>query len=439
MTLSLSASSIDEARSILHKQWYSIIDIKEIVDTSILNEGNFFYFDIISNWNRQSWKIQSDDIFKAYRKLVEDLKYQVLYIYTSPNADEDQKKMMTAKVQDGYRMYLDSIGKKEEDFKQKTPEKSELEGISEVLLKEIERYTKIIDDTISKIQNLLIKNHEIITPEQKSLLERTEITLVQLKGTRNIWNIQTTLEASLKDIGAIEIEILKQGHIQEKTKFLAETNNLLKNIGSSDKIQTEEEKQATVEYKLQSFFSGIFSSKKADTPKKEVQTLDTNSFTFFKNKRELDIYKKSLSANDVAIIKAITSFQFSKIKKLFLKRKLLNQNIQIIENRINNKSISYTKVIRWFDYYLDLFFASIEGIVTIFVWAIFLYSVAYIWLQTASVFWLITVNLNYNTSVLYLVMLMLVIAIFSFIRGWKTLIIFIPICIFLLWFLSRNF
>lgn len=212
----------------MHRQGYSIIDIKEIIDPSVLNEGNFFFFDILVNGVAQSGKIQSDDIFKAYRKLVEDLKYDVLYIYTVENADEEQKKLVTAKVRDGYRMYLQTLGKKAEDGPKKTEEKRELDEISPQLLREIERYTKIIEQTIAKIQNLIQQNGEIITPEQKSLLERTEMTLTQLKGTRNVGNLQNTLEQSLKDIGTVELEILKQGHIKEKAKFLEQTNSLLK-------------------------------------------------------------------------------------------------------------------------------------------------------------------------------------------------------------------
>ena len=47
------------------------------METSLAQEGNFFFFDSLING-----KIQSDDIFKAYRKLIEDLKYDVLAIYT---------------------------------------------------------------------------------------------------------------------------------------------------------------------------------------------------------------------------------------------------------------------------------------------------------------------------------------------------------------------
>lgn len=151
-----------------------------MVDTSLLQEGNFFYFDILLNGVIQSGKIQSDDIFKAYRKLVEDLKYDVQYIYTTEVAPENQKKLITAKVKDGYNMYLESIGEKIEEKKVDNTS-DELDRFSPELMKELEKYGKIIEDTTIKIQNLIAKNHEIITPEQKSVLERIEMSLVNIR------------------------------------------------------------------------------------------------------------------------------------------------------------------------------------------------------------------------------------------------------------------
>ncbi len=47
------------------------------------NEKNFFYFDIRVNDQIKTGKIQSDDVFKSYKKLIDDLGYDVVYIYTN--------------------------------------------------------------------------------------------------------------------------------------------------------------------------------------------------------------------------------------------------------------------------------------------------------------------------------------------------------------------
>lgn len=170
LTLSISASDINEARNILHRQGYSIIEIHELIDSTVLQSGEFFYFDIENNGIVQTGKIQSNDIFKAYRKLVEDLKYNVRYIYHIPEMPEEQKMVITAKVKDGYNMFLASQGRDEQEVKVDKFAEETIE-LSPELLKELEKYNKLVLDTITKIQNLLIKNHEIITSEQKSVLE----------------------------------------------------------------------------------------------------------------------------------------------------------------------------------------------------------------------------------------------------------------------------
>ncbi len=140
---------------------------------------------------------------------------------------------------------------------------------------------------------------------------------------------------------------------EEKQKFLDETNALLKQVGSKERIETEIEKQNTLEYKFNNFFTRT-TAPAAIEEKKEKK--DTNSFIFYKNKRELDIYTKKLNSIEIEMIKLIFSFQLPKIKKLFLKRKLIAQNIEIIDNRLNSRVISYTKILHGIQYYIDIFF-----------------------------------------------------------------------------------
>lgn len=436
LTLSLTASNREEARDILHKQGYSIIEIQETVDTTPLQEGNFFYFDIVLNGQFQTGKIQSDDIFKAYKKLVEDLKYDVQYIYTAPDVPEDQKKIITAKVKDGYRMYLESIGGKVEDTVD-ILKKDDTEEFSPQLLKELEKYGKIVDETIVKIQNILVANHEIITPEQKTVLERIEMDLVGIKGMRNIGKIQSTLETALKQIGMIELEILKKWAIKEKAKFLAETNKLLQWVGSNEKIQTEEDKNNSLEGKFQSFLK-LFTEKKEEKKPTNEGKLDTNTFAYFKNKRELDIYKKAHQKNNSAIMNAILTGKFSLVKKLLLKRKLLLQNIQIIENRIQNRAVSYTKLVHGFDFYVNRFFSIISTIGTILSIALFFYTFAFILLNSLQLLHIVDISFQ-NKSSLFLTLFAFLVFTVVFSRGWKSMIFFTIIFGIIMSFLLINF
>ena len=61
------------------------MELKEITqeNKAVSKDTNFFYFDIRVNGQIKTGKIQSDDVFKSYKKLIEDLGYDVVYIYTN--------------------------------------------------------------------------------------------------------------------------------------------------------------------------------------------------------------------------------------------------------------------------------------------------------------------------------------------------------------------
>ncbi|NRH20585.1 hypothetical protein HOO68_00890 [Candidatus Gracilibacteria bacterium] len=436
LTLTLNADTLDSARNILHAQGYSIIEINENTDENILS-GNFFYFDAKVNGILQSGKIQSNDIFKSYKKLIEDLKYDVIYIYSNEGMPEESKKLITAKVKDGYRLYKESIGEdmdEEEELKLQTADQQEMGEISGDVLKEIAKYGTVIDSSIEKIQNLFLKYHETITHEQKIGLENLENLLVQTKGTKNLGKISSTVENGLRIIGETELALLKTGMTEEKQKFLDETNALLKQVGSKNRMESEEEKKNSITYKINNFFASKVKEKAA--PEKEKK--DVNSFIYFKNKRELDTYKKKLGITDMDIVKAIFTLQFSQFKKLFLKRKLISQNIEIINNRLNNRVVSYTKMIHGFEYYVNNFVKTIELIVSVLTYAIFFYTIALIILHTLNNLNIFSSQIN-DKTILFVTITSIIAFLLTYIRGVISAIILIPSIAIIIFFISINF
>ncbi len=119
----------------------------------------------------------------------------------------------------------------------------------------------------------------------------------------------------------------------------------MKQIGSSNRINTASDDD--IGKKITDFFEKI-QKKQEVKPAQEEQKkkVDTNSFVFYRNLRELNIYKENLKETQMRILKALFSFQFQDLKRLLLKKKLLSQNITIIDNRIHNRNISYTKVVK---------------------------------------------------------------------------------------------
>lgn len=437
LTLSLSAANIDEARAILHSQWYSIMEIQESSQANeILEEwgDNFFFFDAIINGQQKSWKIQSEDVFKAYKKLVEDLGYNIVYIYTTEGMTEDQKKVITAKVRDGYMLYQQSMGIDTSTKKAQSEREIDMAGISPQVLKEIAHYNGIIDSTIEKIQNLFLKYHNTISIEKKSELESIEAVLAQSKGISNLGKLKNTVENALMVIGNLESDLIKTGIDGDKKKVSDETNALLRQIGSSSRIMNDED--IDIWKSISNFLSSF--QKKIESKWDQKKKIDTNSFIFYKNLRELNTYKENLNSVQIEIIKSIFKFQFLKVKRLFLKRKLLKQNIQIIDNRIRNRNISYTKIIKGTNYYSDLFFQTFQKIGDIIFYALFFYCLIYVILSSLDAFHIIHIGFHLQFF-LYITIFSLIAFLFSFFRSIPSFIIVSAIFIMSFLFLSINF
>ncbi|MBP6981312.1 hypothetical protein KBB25_00840 [Candidatus Gracilibacteria bacterium] len=437
LTLSLSANSIDEARSILHGQGYSIMEIQESSQASMTQESgndNFFFFDAIINGQQKSGKIQSEDVFKAYKKLIEDLGYNITYIYTTEGMNEEQKKVITAKVRDGYMLYQQSIGIDTSIKKNQSEREVDMAEISPQVLKEISHYNTIIDSTIEKIQNLFLKYHNTISHEKRSELENIEATLAQSKGLSNLGKLKTIVENALMVIGNLESELIKTDIDGDKKKISDETNSLLKQIGSSSRIANE--KDIDIGKSITGFLNSF--QKKTEVKVEQKKKVDTNSFIFYKNLRELNTYKENLNAVEIEILKSIVKFQFSKIKRLLLKKKLLEQDIQIIDNRIHNKNISYTKIVKGTKYYSDIFFTIFQKIGDIIFYSLLLYSITYVFLISLKAFGFVNVSFQ-PQFFLYITIFSLIAFLFSFFRSLSGFIIGSILFFVSFLFLSINF
>ncbi len=417
----------------LHSQGYSIMEIKELSEVEVTG-SNFFYFDVILNGQPKSGKIQSDDIFKAYKKLYEDLGYNIVYIYTSEGMSEEQKKMITAKVKDGYQLYKQSLGIDVNEKKLTEKENDEI-GISPQVLKEIEQYNHVLDSTIEKIQNLILKYHTTITVDQKRELEVLVGSLIQTKWASNLGKLKNVVEQALTKIGKVESELIKNGIDGEKKKLLDETNSLLKQIGSSERISSDQKPALDIGKAIGGFLDSLQKKKPVIEQKKKV---DTNSFIFYKNLRELNIYKENLNSTDVQLLKAVFKLQFSQVKRLLLKKKLLKQNITIIDNRIHNRNISYTKVVKGTTYYLDQLFHFFEKLADILLYALLLYVITFISVQTLQDFKIIPVHIQPHFF-FYISLISIFTFLLTFFRSLISVFLFwwIFLCIF--YFLSINF
>lgn len=340
-------NSLEEARHALHNQGYSIIEIKQIEENR--NQGKVFYFDILLNGNKKSGQIQSVDIFKAYIKLVNDLHYQVLCIYEDIHATEEEKKVTTSKIHSGYLLYLEQNTKKEVKKEVKIEQTTQVQAaysdISDTFVgKEIQKYYFLIDKILQKIENILGVYGQYLEPERKIKLQNFLVALKQLKNTTNIDKLRIISQNALIKIGELELELIQSNKIEEKQNFLSETNDLLKQFGSNTKIRNPEtDALLKLQRILKDVFQIYFTKKETITKEKKI---DTQSFVFFKNLRELNLYKEKLRVVQKDFFLATILFQKDKITRLSIRKKLIIQNIQLIEKRIKNVKFSYTNLVK---------------------------------------------------------------------------------------------
>ncbi|EKD44611.1 MAG: hypothetical protein ACD_71C00077G0003 [uncultured bacterium (gcode 4)] len=391
-------NSLEEARVDLHAQGYSIIDIKQIEERETI--GQVFYFEILLDGKKKSGQIQSGDLFKAYIKLVDDLRYTVTAIYEDINASPEEKAFVTSKIQASYLLYKQQNTKKEgvkevkiEQTIQKSNDASDI-SLSYVG-KEIRAYYGLIDRILLKIEMLLTKYSTEISNERKWKLQEIHTTLKQLKNTTNTDKLRIISEKALLRIWAVELELVAGTADKEKQGFINETNDLLKKFGSSERVRNPDTDILLKGKRILDEFIQNFSSIKEI--KKEWKK-DTQSFVFYKNLRELHIYKQKLRETNKGLIVATILFQKEKQQRLWLKKRLIVQNIQLIENRIKNIRFSYSKIVKGIHYYTDIGIFSLSYIGDILLYGIFFYSVFFIFSQMSHTF-----PLNY--SILYPIVL----------------------------------
>lgn len=427
-------NSLEEARQALHNQGYSIIEIKQVEERE--NQGKVFYFDILLDGNKKSGQIQSTDLFKAYIKLVSDLHYQVISIYEDVNATEEEKRFTTSKIHSGYLLYLEQNTKKEikkeEKIEQTTQIQAAYSDISHTFIgKEIQKYYLLIDRILQKIETILGTYGQYIDPERRRKLQDFLVTLKQLKNTTNIDKLRIVSESALIKIGELELELIQSNKVTEKQEFLKETNELLKKFGSWTKIRNPE---TDISLKIQRIIKDIylnFFEKKEDII--EEKKIDTKSFIFYKNLRELNLYKEKLHVVQKDLFIATIFFKKDKITRLSIRKKLIIQNIQLIEKRIKNIKFSYSSIVKWLGYYTDISIFLLKRMGDYIIYIIFIYSLFFIyfflrWFQ------------SFNYSILFFVVILLF---FSFltriIKNNSFFVGYIGIFIFFYIFLQSNF
>lgn len=349
-TIVLSADSELLAKEKLHKEGYSILSISELQEWDI--SGKKFIFQVKNEESIKNGAIIWKDIFKVYKKLVDDLWYEVIFLYPEwDDAQENAEKKQ--EIMEGLKKWytLQKKDVKQKNWKQKWEDNFYMQ-------KELDATYILIDLVVKKI-DLLFNNKKLYDIDDETFRKIQEIyeKLIHIKSSTNIIKLKEIWELALTKIAQIELDSVEKNKSKASRKLLGETNSLLKKIGSSkqfierDKDYKRIAKEAIKE--MLRFFSPnkikrIYSTKKSQ--KKEV---DTESYNFLKTILLLDKYEQKLKDNSREIRKNfllfLNIFQNSEAKeKILLKRKVIKQNISILQAKKTGTFSSYTWVKKWY-------------------------------------------------------------------------------------------
>lgn len=401
-------------REELHKEWFSILSIETIDDISVSWEK--FFFEIFKDWNFKTWTIFSNDIFKAYLKIKEELKYDLKFIYKNQESSLEEKEKIIKDLNEKYYFYNTSNKK---EIQKNQNEELKFENISvEVnfdnfqMKKELDETYKIIEKVLLKLKSILeLEENEYLNYEKREKLKDIYNLIIKLKTSTNIVKLKQIWEIALSKIWEIELYLIEVKKQIETKELLKETNKLLKQVWSK---KTFIEKDKDLNYILNNFFINVLNFFKFLFEKKEKNKkieIDKKTYIFIKNTTLYSKYNQKLKDINLEILKNIIIFIIPTKKNielkdnLTIKRKVILQNKKILQKRITWKSYSYVKLKKWYEYFLDKFHEYLKVFSNSFFLIIFIYSIFFITYLSLKNLWIINfeININWIFYLIYLI------------------------------------
>ncbi len=358
----------------LHKEGFSVWSFEEIGDLKV--SWNKYYFDILEKWAIRTGTIESNDIFKSYLKIKYEMKYDLLYIYQNADTSLDEKQKIIHNLEEQYQIYL-KVNKKdihqenirnEEKVQSVTLKEENIDSFQ--MKKEIEYISKIIEKVLLKLKFLIeLSDPELINYEKKEKLKQVYDQIIKVKTSTNIYKLKQIWELWLLKVWQIELEILEKRKTDEMKQLLWETNKLLKNVGSKE---TFIEKEKDISYIFEKILEEVvwFFKFSEEKPKKISQQLDKQSTSYLRTQLLFNKYQSKKQQIQKEILKKfyifflpIPTFQ-KKAEYLLLRKKVAEQNMLILKQKLTNGPISYTKIVKGYNYFVEGFLQILHFINT---------------------------------------------------------------------------
>ena len=431
-------------KEMLHKEWFWILSIQAMGDIEV--EGNKFYFEIIQNGELKLGTIVSQDLFKAFLKIKDQLQYDLQYIYSQKDTSKEEKEKTMHELYEQYRIYLDT--NKKQIQKKEEVEKEKIKVVEEVKIEDFQM-KKELDDVYNIISRVMVKlKYFIDLPEnpyldfqKKEKLKDIYNTLIKLKNSTNITKLRQIGELALSKVWELELKILESTKNTEVKKLLWETNKLLKEVGSRTSFTPKEN---DIWYIVKTFFQDVFSFLKPNTQKKQKFSVDTSSSTYLKTKLLIEKYEKKLKVltqekQKKFLIYIIPSKENNSLKEnIYLREKIIRQNLMILKSRLTGKTYSYTKIVKGYHTFVEKVLAMVSFLQTPLLFLVTVYAGFFVLANMMDFLWIYHLSIHFY-GMFYFLFIHIIFILLSMVRGIWSLIFNIVILSFLFIFWVINF
>ncbi len=425
-TIIISAFSEDEAKEEIHREWYSILNVEELKQEIIWKK---FIFQIKNKETNEikNWFFIWNDIFKIYLKLRDDLLYKVIFLYSEEdkNITKKEKIKIINSLQEQYNILKWVDIKDEEKIRESFLDKEFH------LKKELEETYKLIDFVLLKIKNIIddtsIYN---LNSEQKLKFQDIYNNIIKIKKSTNAAKLKQIWELALLKIGNLELKNLEKQKTKKSKELLYETNKLLKHIWSSRQfIERNKDVKILLEYynnSFNQFFQKVWKIKNIfKSNKKEI---DKSSYSYLKTVILLKKYKIKFQENSKELEKNFFLFLFpfkknqEKKAHILLRRRVIQQNISLLEAKKSWKIYSYTFVKKWYNKIIWFILSYFYLIKPFLFFIVIFYSFFFIISFNLQYYSLLNVNINYNG--LFYFLLLMILLIFTQLSKWFLSLVF---------------
>ena len=389
-TIFIESETENQAKQDVHDEWYSILGIEEIENNN--ENSNFFHFSAIDkNMKVKTWKIVWVDIFKTYYNLRKNLNYNVISIYSDKdkNLSIDQKDKILKDLKEEYKIHNNV--KWYENVNKKVEKKEEKQYY---LKKELEDTNILINFILKKLEDTIIwKTWIELDILKKEKLNTIHNSIIKFKQTTNVAKLKEIWEQALLKIWELEAKQIEANKSATNEKLLKDTNSALKKLWSTYKIIPKNRDYILI---LKNKINDIKTNLLKKINNKE-NIVDKTTHSYIKNLLFLKKYKEKLRKNTSSIIKNILIICLNKQKreKLFIRRKVIKQNIILLTAREKGVWVSFKFIKKLINKTLNKIFKTIMFFKNIFLIVILLISGLFIIIFNINTYYNI-VNININ-------------------------------------------